>query len=51
MLNVRLEHSFKFKGLICNIYNRNNIGLYWDDGLEDFKNTSGLQSEKNKKTF
>ena len=27
--------------LIGNIYNRNNIGLYRDDGLAAFKNTSG----------
>ena len=51
MVNVSSEHSFKFKSLICNIYNRNNIGPYRDEGLEDFKNTSGLQSEKIKKTF
>ena len=37
--------------LIGNIYNRNNIGLYRDDGLAVFKNTSGPQSEKIKKTF
>ena len=32
--------------LIGNTYNRNNIGLYRDDGLAFFKNTSGPQSEK-----
>ena len=37
--------------LIGNKYNPNNIGLYRDDGLAVFKNTSGLQSEKIKKTF
>ena len=37
--------------LIGNKYNRNNIGLYRDDGLAVFKNTSGPQSEKIKKTF
>ena len=37
--------------LIGNIYNHNNIGLYRDDGLAVFENTSGPQSEKNKKTF
>ena len=37
--------------LIGNIYNRNSIGLYRDDGLAVFKNTSGPQSEKIKKTF
>ena len=37
--------------LIGNIYNRNNIGLYRDDGLAVFKNTNGLESEKIKKTF
>ena len=37
--------------LIANKYNPNNIGLYRDDGLEVFKNTSGPQSEKIKKTF
>ena len=30
--------------LIGNKYNPNNIGLYRDDGLAVFKNTSGLQS-------
>ena len=38
-------------GLIGNKYNPNNIGLDRDDGLAVFKNTSGPQSEKNKKTF
>ena len=37
--------------LIGNIYNRNNIVLYRDEGLAVFKNTSGPQSEKIKKTF
>ena len=37
--------------LIANKYNLNNIGLYRDDGLEVFKNSSGPQSEKIKKTF
>ena len=37
--------------LISNKYNPNNIGLYRDDGLAVFKNTSGPQSEKIKKTF
>ena len=37
--------------LLGNEYNRNIIGLYRDDGLVVFKNTSGLQSEKFKKTF
>ena len=37
--------------LIGNKYNPNNIGLYRDDGLAVFKNTSGPQSEKIKKTF
>ena len=37
--------------LIGNKYNPNNIGLYKDDGLAIFKNTSGLQSEKIKKIF
>ena len=32
--------------LIGKIYNCNDIGLYRDDGLEFFKNTSGPQSEK-----
>ena len=32
--------------LIGNKYNSNNIGLYSDDGLAAFKNTSGPQSEK-----
>ena len=33
--------------LIGSKCNPNNIGLYRDDGLAVFKNTSGLQSEKN----
>ena len=37
--------------LIGNKYNRNNIGLYRDDGLTVFKDTSGPQSEKIKKIF
>ena len=37
--------------LIGNIYNRNNIGLYREDGLTVFKNISGPQSEKIKKTL
>ena len=37
--------------LIGNKYNPNNIGLYRDDGLAVFKNTSGPQSEKIKMTF
>ena len=37
--------------LIGNIYNRNNIGLYRDDGLAVFKNTNDPQSEKIKKIF
>ena len=37
--------------LLGNEYNRNNIGLYKDDGLVVFKNTSGLPSENFKKTF
>ena len=37
--------------LIGSKYNPNSIGLYRDDGLTVFKNTSGPQSEKNKKTF
>ena len=37
--------------LIGNIYNRNNIGLYRDEGFAVFKNTSSLQSEKIKKSF
>ena len=37
--------------LIGNKYNPNHIVLYRDDGLADFKNTSGPQSEKIKKTF
>ena len=37
--------------LIGNKYNPNNIGLYRDDGLTVFKNTSGPQYEKILKTF
>ena len=32
-------------------YNKNNIGLYWDDGLAVLKNRSGLQSEQVKKNI
>ena len=35
--------------LICDKYNSNTIGLYRDDRLSVFKNTSGSQSEKIKK--
>ena len=37
--------------LIGNKYNPNNTGVYRDDRLAVFKNTSGSQSEKIKKTF
>ena len=37
--------------LIGNKYNPYNIGLYRDDGLAVFKNTSRPRSEKIKKTF
>ena len=37
--------------LIGNKYNPNNIGLYRDDELAVFKNTSGWQSKKKKKVF
>ena len=37
--------------LIGSKCNPNNIGLYRDDGLAVFKNTSGPQSEKIKMTF
>ena len=37
--------------LIGNKYNPNHIALYRDDGLAVFKNTSGQQCEKMKKTF
>ena len=37
--------------LIGNKYNPNNIGLYRDDGLAVFKNTSGPQPDTIKKTF
>ena len=33
------------------IYNKNDIGLYRDDGLAVFRNTSGPQAEKIKKHF
>ena len=36
--------------LISSKYNVNNIGLYRDDGLAVFKNTSCPQCEKSKKT-
>ena len=32
-------------------YNKNNIGLYREDGLSIFKNTAGSQMEKIKKHF
>ena len=31
---------------LSRIYNKNNIGLYRDDGLAVFKNISGPQAEK-----
>ena len=37
--------------LIGSKYSPNDMGLYRDDGLAVFKNTSGPQSEKIKKTF
>ena len=37
--------------LIGSKYNPNNIGLYRDDGLAVFKNTTSPQSEKIKKIF
>ena len=37
--------------LIGKKYNCNNIGLYRDDGLAVFKDTSGPESEKTKITF
>ena len=37
--------------LIGNKYNVNSVGLYRDDGLTVFRNTSSPQSEKTKKTF
>ena len=36
---------------LSRIYNKNAIGLYRDDGLAVFRNTSGLQAEKIKKHF
>ena len=36
---------------LSRIYNKNNIGLYRDDGLAVFKNISGPQAEKIKKHF
>ena len=32
-------------------YNKNDVGLYKDDGLAVFKNISGLESERIKKNF
>ena len=43
--------SFFMLSLIGNKYNPNNIGLYRDDELAVFKNTSGWQSKKKKKEF
>ena len=37
--------------LIGNKYNPNNIGLYRDDGLAIFKNTSGRNPNKLKRFF
>ena len=37
--------------LISKIYNKNDIGLYRDDGLAVFENLSGPQSERIKKSF
>ena len=42
---------YLFLSLIGYKYDPNNIGLYRDDGLAVFKNTSGPQSEKVKKAF
>ena len=36
---------------LSSIYNKNNIGLYRDDGLAIFKNISGPQAEKIKEHF
>ena len=36
---------------LSRIYNKNDIGLYRDDGLAVFRNTSGSQAEKIKKHF
>ena len=36
---------------LSRIYNKNDIGLYRDDGLAVFRNTSGPQAEKIKKRF
>ena len=36
---------------ICEKYNKNDVGLYWDDGLAVFKNISGPESERIKKNF
>ena len=35
--------------LLSKKYSSNKIGLYRDDGLSDFRNTSGQQAEKHKK--
>ena len=51
MTELRYVNLSVFLSLIGNKYNPNNIGLYKDDGLAVFKNTSGPQSEKIKKTF
>ena len=37
--------------LIAEKYNKNDIGLYRDDGQAIFKNTSGPKNEKIKKAF
>ena len=37
--------------LIAEKYNKNDIGLYRDEGLAIFKNTSGPKNEKIKKVF
>ena len=36
---------------LSRIYNSNDIGIYRDDGLAIFRNTSGLKAEKMKKHF
>ena len=43
LIGMFMLHLFSSK------YNVNNIGLYRDDGLAVFKNTSGPQCEKSKK--
>ena len=35
--------------ILADKYDKNNIGLYWDDGLAAFKNTSGSKADKIKK--